>query len=49
MILDVALFKHHGIDPAAAFLHGVCEKHDCSDTCFWPIPSAIGLPVLDYG
>jgi putative transposase len=34
VILDVALFKRHGTDPAAAFLHGVCEKHDCSDTVF---------------
>jgi putative transposase len=34
VILDVALFKRHGTDPAASFLHGVCEKHDCSDTVF---------------
>ncbi|ELZ98041.1 transposase [Haloferax mucosum ATCC BAA-1512] len=34
VILDVALFKRHGTDPAAAFLHGVCEKHDCSETMF---------------
>ena len=34
VILDVALFKRHGTDPAAAFLHGVCEKHDCSETVF---------------
>jgi putative transposase len=40
LILDVALFKRHGTDPAAAFLHGVCQKHDCSETIFWPILSA---------
>ena len=34
VILDVALFEHRGTDPAAAFLHGVCEKHDYSDTAF---------------
>jgi putative transposase len=34
VILDVALFERHGTDPAAAFLHGVCEKHDCSDAVF---------------
>ncbi|ELZ28751.1 transposase [Halogeometricum pallidum JCM 14848] len=28
------LFKRHGTDPAAAFLHGVVEKHDCEDTVF---------------
>jgi putative transposase len=33
-IFDVALFRRHGTDPAAAFLHGVCENHDCSDTVF---------------
>ncbi len=34
VILDVALFKNHGTEPAAAFLHGVCEKHDFSDAVF---------------
>ncbi|WP_157572950.1 integrase core domain-containing protein, partial [Halogranum rubrum] len=34
VILDVALFERHGTYPAAAFLHGVCEKHDCSETVF---------------
>lgn len=34
MILDVALFKRHGTDPAVAFLHGVCKKHDGSETVF---------------
>ena len=33
-VLDVALFKHHGTDPAAAFLHGLCETHDCSEAVF---------------
>ena len=33
-ILDVALFGRHGTDPAAAFLHGLREKHDLSNTEF---------------
>jgi putative transposase len=32
LILDVALFGRHGTDPAAAFLSGLAEKHDVSDT-----------------
>jgi putative transposase len=34
LILDVALFGRHGTDPAAAFLSGLAEKHDLSDTVF---------------
>ncbi|WP_137290601.1 IS6 family transposase [Natronorubrum halophilum] len=34
LILDVALFGRHGTDPAAAFLHGLREKHDLSDAEF---------------
>jgi len=34
LILDVALFGRHGTDPAAAFLSGLAEKHDLSDTTF---------------
>ena len=34
ILLDVQLFEHHGTNPAAAFLHGVTEKHDCSETVF---------------
>ncbi len=34
LILDVALFKRHGTDPAAAFLHGLTEKHDLSEAVF---------------
>ena len=34
LILDVALFGRHGTDPAAAFLHGLAEKHNLSDTMF---------------
>ncbi|MUV58104.1 IS6 family transposase, partial [Halogeometricum sp. CBA1124] len=34
LLLDVQLFKRYGTDPAAAFLHGVVEKHDCEDTVF---------------
>ncbi|ELK54574.1 transposase [Haloferax sp. BAB-2207] len=32
VILEVALFKHHRTNLAAAFIYGVCEKHDCSET-----------------
>ena len=31
LILDVALFERRGTDPAAAFLHGLTEKHDLSE------------------
>lgn len=34
VIIHVTLLKRHGTDPAAAFLHGVCEKHDYSETVF---------------
>ena len=34
LILDVALFGRHDTDPAAAFLSGLTEKHDLSDTMF---------------
>ena len=34
LILDVALFKRHGTDPAAAFLHRLTEKHDLSEAMF---------------
>jgi putative transposase len=34
LILDVALFGRHSTDPAAAFLHGLTEKHDCSEAVF---------------
>ncbi|ELZ81344.1 transposase [Haloferax larsenii JCM 13917] len=34
VILDVALFKRHGTNPAAAFLHGVCEKHSVRGIVF---------------
>ena len=34
LILDVQLFGHHGTDPAAAFLHGLREKHDLSEAVF---------------
>ena len=33
-LLHVVVFARHGTDPAAAFLHDVTEKHDCSDTVF---------------
>ncbi|MFC6766833.1 IS6 family transposase [Natrinema soli] len=34
LILDVALFGRRGTDPAAAFLHGLTEKHDLSEVEF---------------
>ena len=34
LILDVALFDRHGTDSAAAFLHGLREKHDLPDAEF---------------
>jgi putative transposase len=34
LLLDIQLFKRHGTDSAAAFLHGVVEKHDCEDAVF---------------
>ena len=34
LILDAALFGRHGTDPAAAFLHGLREKHDLSEAEF---------------
>jgi putative transposase len=34
LILDAQLFGRHGTDPAAAFLHGLREKHDLSETVF---------------
>ena len=49
LLLDVQLFKRHGIDPAAGSLHGVAEKHDCEDMVF-PINQfeyRTSLPRLD--
>ena len=46
LLLDVALFKRHGIDPAAAFLHGVIEKHDCSEAVF--LSDAFGYRTAFY-
>ena len=34
LILNVELFGRHGTDPAAAFLHGLREKHDLFDAVF---------------
>jgi len=34
LLLDVALFRRRGTDPAAAFLHQLTEKHDLSDATF---------------
>ena len=34
LISHVAVYKHHGTDPAAAFLRALTEKHDCSAAVF---------------
>ena len=34
VLLDVALFGRRGTEPAAAFLHGLTQKHDCSQAVF---------------
>ena len=34
LLLDIAVFSRHGTDPAAAFLHGLTEKHYVADTEF---------------
>ena len=34
LILDVELFGRQGTDPAAAFLHGLRQKHDLPDAVF---------------
>jgi putative transposase len=34
LILGIDLFGTHGTDPAAAFLHGISEKHDLSEAVF---------------
>jgi putative transposase len=34
LILDAQIFKRHGTDPAAAFLHRLSENHDCENTTF---------------
>ncbi len=34
LLLDVAVFCRHGTDPAAAFLHGLTEKHAVEDAEF---------------
>src|SRR6056297_4133453 len=34
VLLDAAVFGRRGADPAAAFLHGLTQKHDCSQAVF---------------
>jgi transposase-like protein len=34
LLLDIAVFSRHGTDPAAAFLHGLTEKHAVENTVF---------------
>ena len=49
LILDVAVFGRYGTGPAAAFLHGLTEKHDCSEPVFLVDQYGIGLHLLDWG
>jgi putative transposase len=34
VLLDAAVFGRRGTDPAAAFLHGLTQNHDCSQAVF---------------
>ncbi len=34
LVLDVAVFGRRGTDPAAAFVHGLAEKHNLSEAVF---------------
>src|SRR6056297_2535513 len=34
VLLDAAVFGRLGTDPAAAFLHGLTQKHECSQAVF---------------
>jgi len=34
LVLDIEVFSRHGIDPAAAFLHRLTEKHNLDETTF---------------
>jgi putative transposase len=34
LILNVQIFRRHGTNPAAAFLHRLRETHDCANTTF---------------
>jgi transposase-like protein len=34
VLLDVTVFGRRGTDPAAAFLHGLTQKYDCSEAVF---------------
>jgi putative transposase len=43
LLLDVALFGRRGTDPAAAFLHGLTEKHDLSEAVF--LVDGFGYPT----
>ncbi len=45
LILDIVLFGRRGTDLAAAFLHGLAEKHDLSDAEFL-VDGAVYLAAL---
>jgi transposase-like protein len=34
VLFDGSIFGRRGTDPAAAFLHGLTQKHDCSQAVF---------------
>jgi len=34
VLLDATVFDRRGTDPAFAFLHGLTQKHDCSQAVF---------------
>ena len=56
LIHDAQLFRHHGTDPAATFLHGLREKHALSEAVFlvdqfnyWTSVARLGLnDQVDY-
>jgi putative transposase len=49
LIFNVALFGRHDIDPAAAFLHEVCEKHNFSEAEFLVNQSVYRTPFFRLG
>jgi len=42
--IAATLFERHGTAPAAALLHWVSEKHDCSEAVF--LADAFGYLIL---
>jgi putative transposase len=48
LILDVEVYGRRGIDPAAAFLHRLTEKHDLSEPVFLVDGYGYRLPSLGW-